>query len=93
MFLLQIFIKVTRDLDSNSRVLKQLEESLASGGSSYITPEKITILRDKWEIFTSEYTIFLFYILITHTRTSSDLLLFYYKWRSYYAVDFQLILT
>ena len=43
---------MTMDLDAKTRILRELEESLASGGSHYITPEKITVARDKWDLFT-----------------------------------------
>ena len=40
------------DLDIKTRILRELEGSLASGGSHYLTPEKITVARDKWDLFT-----------------------------------------
>lgn len=42
----------TRDLEMKSRVVKELEDSVSNGQSYYVTAEKITVLRDKWDIFT-----------------------------------------
>lgn len=45
---------MSKDLESKARTLRGLEDTLTQGQATYVSPEKITLIRDKWDIFTGK---------------------------------------
>lgn len=49
--MLKVFTSVTKELDKKAQTLLALESALEQGKAKFVTPERITVLRDKWVIF------------------------------------------